>query len=301
MFLLPLLLLRGRRWLDRFDLGVVAGVRRLLRAVRHAHLEPAVWVFYPPLIYLLVRMLIRGFEAALRPAPARLPSAHGRCSRSACCAGGRADRDDAAPAGVDRRRHRLGARRVQDPARQSLYYYSLGHGDTYGPINYLAYAPFELLWPGSWDYLPAARAATITFDLLTIGGLILLGSASAPGPRRVAPRAAARMAVGRVPVHACSAWRRARNDGLVALIVVLIMLALTKPIKRGRAGRTGRRVEVLPGDPAATGRGRTRRRRPANGPKVLAAFVITAGASFAVFLPPGGADRRSGTTRSATS
>ena len=59
---------------------------------------------------------------------------------------------------------------------QSIYYFSLGHGDTYGPINYLVYVPFELLsGPATWAYLPAARAATITFDLLTIAGLIVLG------------------------------------------------------------------------------------------------------------------------------
>ena len=39
---------------------------------------------------------------------------------------------------------------------QSIYFPSLGHPDTYGPINYLAYIPFELLWPvKSWaSYVP---------------------------------------------------------------------------------------------------------------------------------------------------
>ena len=35
MFLLPLLLLRRRSWLDRFDLAAAPFVRRLVRAVRH--------------------------------------------------------------------------------------------------------------------------------------------------------------------------------------------------------------------------------------------------------------------------
>jgi hypothetical protein len=40
------------------------------------------------------------------------------------------------------------------------------HGDTYGPLAYLAYVPFEQLWPwsGEWDDLPAAHAAAVTFD-----------------------------------------------------------------------------------------------------------------------------------------
>ena len=41
------------------------------------------------------------------------------------------------------------------------------HGDTYGPVAYAAYVPFELLlpWSGSWDDLPAAHAAAVAFDL----------------------------------------------------------------------------------------------------------------------------------------
>ena len=47
MFLLPLLLLRGRSWLDRVDLAVVLlfGVSYLL--FNNGHLEPGVWMFYP--------------------------------------------------------------------------------------------------------------------------------------------------------------------------------------------------------------------------------------------------------------
>src|SRR3954466_9145088 len=41
------------------------------------------------------------------------------------------------------------------------------HGDTYGPVNYVAYVPFEQVWPwsGRWDDLPAAHAASVAFDL----------------------------------------------------------------------------------------------------------------------------------------
>jgi hypothetical protein len=51
------------------------------------------------------------------------------------------------------------------------------HLDTYGPLNYVAYMPFERIWPykGKWDSLPAAHAAAIAFDLLTIAGLLILG------------------------------------------------------------------------------------------------------------------------------
>ncbi len=51
------------------------------------------------------------------------------------------------------------------------------HGDTYGPVNYVAYIPFErvLPWSGKWDDLPAAHAASIAFDLLCLGLIFLVG------------------------------------------------------------------------------------------------------------------------------
>jgi hypothetical protein len=51
------------------------------------------------------------------------------------------------------------------------------HGDTYGPVSYLAYVPAYLAfgWSGKWDSLPAAHATSIAFDLLTVLGLVLVG------------------------------------------------------------------------------------------------------------------------------
>jgi hypothetical protein len=50
-------------------------------------------------------------------------------------------------------------------------------GDTYGPVAYLAYIPGLKLfgWSHKWDDLPAVRFTTILFDLLSIGGLVLVG------------------------------------------------------------------------------------------------------------------------------
>src|SRR4051794_32147510 len=51
------------------------------------------------------------------------------------------------------------------------------HGDTYGPVVYAAYVPFELVWPwsGEWDTLPAAQVAAAAFDLACLGLSFLLG------------------------------------------------------------------------------------------------------------------------------
>lgn len=50
-------------------------------------------------------------------------------------------------------------------------------GDTYGPINYLAYIPGYLAygWSGKWDSLPAAHFTSLLFDNLTLIGLALVG------------------------------------------------------------------------------------------------------------------------------
>ena len=50
-------------------------------------------------------------------------------------------------------------------------------GDTYGPVAYEAYVPaYGLLgWSGRWDELPAGHATAIAFDLLVLLGLLLVG------------------------------------------------------------------------------------------------------------------------------
>ncbi|MDH3226518.1 MAG: DUF2029 domain-containing protein [Thermoleophilia bacterium] len=52
-----------------------------------------------------------------------------------------------------------------------------GRCDTYGPLTYITYLPFELAqpWSGQWDSLPAAHGAAVAFDVLAIAGLIALG------------------------------------------------------------------------------------------------------------------------------
>jgi hypothetical protein len=50
-------------------------------------------------------------------------------------------------------------------------------GDTYGPVAYEAYLPgyLALGWTGKWDDLPAAHFSSIMFDLLCALGLALVG------------------------------------------------------------------------------------------------------------------------------
>jgi hypothetical protein len=50
-------------------------------------------------------------------------------------------------------------------------------GDTYGPVSYLGYAPGVAAfgWSGKWDYLPAAHFTSILWDVLALIGLGVLG------------------------------------------------------------------------------------------------------------------------------
>jgi hypothetical protein len=104
------------------------------------------------------------------------------------------------------------------------------HGDTYGPFAYEAYVPFEqaLPWSGRWDDLPAAHAAAITFDLLTLLLLFLLG-------RRVRGPG-----LGVILAYAWATWPFSlyalncnSNDSLVAALSALMLLVAHRPALRG--------------------------------------------------------------------
>jgi hypothetical protein len=110
----------------------------------------------------------------------------------------------------------------------------VSQGDTYGPVNYYAYVPFELAWPwsGSWDDLPAAHGAAVLFDLATFGFLILLGIRIRPGP--AGRRLAAILAFGWAAYpYTAFALESNSNDTLVAMLLVATLLVLGRPLARG--------------------------------------------------------------------
>jgi hypothetical protein len=171
---------------------------------------------------------------------------------------------------------------------QPIYFPSAGHPDTYGPVMYLAYVPFQAIFPGTkWAYLPSARAAAITFDLLTMVALVVVGS------RLRAGREGRRLGLLMAWLWAaCPATLlglvKGTNDGLVALLAVLLMLTLTTPARRGIVLGLATAAKFFPCillPLIAVGRGTDDQRTIR---KLLAAFVIVCGGSLALFLPPGG-------------
>jgi hypothetical protein len=191
---------------------------------------------YPPMLYLLGRMLWLGFRggAGLRPtvpaiwlAVAAVFLIAFRITLNVADSGV----IDVGYAGV------IGADRITSGEAiygESAFPDDNPLGDTYGPASYYAYVPFELLlpWSGGWDDLPAAHAAAITFDLATVLGLFFLGLRlrSGRGGRDLGFVLA--FAWLAFPYTAFALQANA-NDSLVAALVVWSLVAFASPLARG--------------------------------------------------------------------
>jgi hypothetical protein len=225
---------RLRRWLH-LDLLVLSGFSVSLAFFNHADIGISVPIAYPLLAYLLIRMLV----VALRPrsdgprispivpvtwlAVAVVFLLGFRIGLNAT----NSNVIDVGYAGV------IGADRMAHG--QPLYGHFPNdnqHGDTYGPVVYETYIPFEQLepWHGSWDDLPAAHLAAIFFDLLCVALLFLVGR-RARGPD-----------LGVMLAYAWCAYpftlyaaNSNTNDSLVAALILLALLAAARPVARGAA------------------------------------------------------------------
>lgn len=105
-----------------------------------------------------------------------------------------------------------------------------GQCDTYGPLTYLTYVPFELAqpWQGRWDALPAAHGAATTFDLLCVAGLLMLGWRL--GGMRLG--AALALAWAAFPFTGYSLASNS-NDALVPAMLIWGLVFAAKPVTRG--------------------------------------------------------------------
>jgi Glycosyltransferase family 87 len=110
----------------------------------------------------------------------------------------------------------------------------ISDGDTYGPVNYLAYVPFEQIspWSGHWDDLPAAHFAAVVFDAFVFALLIVLGMRIRPGPE--GEKLAGTLAFGWAAYpYTAYALESNSNDSLVALLLVAALLVAARPLARG--------------------------------------------------------------------
>lgn len=239
-FLLPFIpwrrLLDRRSWsLQHLDLLMLLGFSISLAIFNHARIGLSVPLVYPFLVYLLVRLLLlaSGRGRPRRPLTPTVPI-RWLLIATLVLMGFRIALNiidsnviDVGFAGV------IGAHRLlHGHALYGVWPASNASGNTYGPVNYLAYVPFTAIfgWSGTWDALPAAHAAAIAFDVLTVAGLFLLG-------RRLRGHA-----LGVVLAYLWVAYpftlftlSSNSNDALVSMLVVAALLAVTSPAGRGIA------------------------------------------------------------------
>lgn len=232
LFLAPFLPWRRRpSWLH-LDLLALLAFSVSLAFFNEARIGLSTPLIYPPLVYLLLRMLLVARRGG-RAEPLRLLVPVSWLAVALVFLIGfrvglnvtNANVIDVGYSGV------IGADRLMDGTPlYGRWPKDNGSGDTYGPVNYYAYVPFEQAfpWSGRWDDLPAAHAAAVAFDLLTMLGLFLLG-------RRIRGPS-----LGIVLAYAWASYpftlyasATNSNDALVALLLVATLLLAARPAARG--------------------------------------------------------------------
>jgi len=235
VFLLGLVDWRRLWRVANLDLLVLLGFGVSHYFFNRANIGVSVPLVYPVLLYLLGRSLwigLRGAGEGLRPVwpvmwmiVAALFLMGFRVGLNVADAGA-IDVGYAGVVGADRIAH---GEPIYDNFPDDI-----SSGDTYGPVNYLAYVPFEAIWPwtGSWDDLPAAHGAAVLFDIAAFTFLILLGIRIRPGPD--GQRLAATLAFGWAAYpYTAYALESNSNDSLVAALLLAALLMAAKPLARG--------------------------------------------------------------------
>ena len=232
LFLLPFIEWRRPFALRHLDLLVLLSFSVSLGFFNHGEIYKSVPLTYPPLIYLLGRMMLL-LRSGARPRPLKLLiPAPWLAVGVVFLLGFRIGLNvtdgnviDVGYAGV------IGAQRIADGKPLYGGYPSNNeHGDTYGPVNYEAYIPFEQIfgWSGLWDDLPAAHAAAIAFDLLAVGLIFLLGL------RIRGPTLGVALAYAWVSYpFTLFVLESNSNDALVAVLLLAVLLVASSPPARG--------------------------------------------------------------------
>jgi hypothetical protein len=227
---------RPLRWVH-LDLLVLLSFGVSNHFLTRAEIGLSVPLAYPPMLYLLCRMLwigLRGRRVGLRPsAPVTWLAVATVFLLGFRVALNIADSGviDVGYAGV------IGADRLTHGDAlygEDAFPDDNPFGDTYGPANYLVYVPFELAapWEGEWDDLPAAHGASIFFDLVTVGGLFVLGRRLRPGRGGRDLGVIMAFAWTAYPYTAYALQSNA-NDSLIAALLVWTLVLFARPLARG--------------------------------------------------------------------
>jgi hypothetical protein len=230
--------------LRNFDVVALLGFLVSHWFFRQGIVYEAVILWYPPLIYLLFRTLLMGFGVGERvERTSNLPD--WLLMLLAGLAGGlvlalNVDSRviDVGYAGV------VGADRILDG---TIPYGNMpadvGTGDTYGPLNYLLYVPFVLMFgfSGEWDFLPAAHA--LTLFAFVAGAMALLVA----GYRLAGPKGAAALVFAWTAFpYTLYATNNNTNDVIVAAVSAMGLAAAASPLARGASIAAGFAIKLYP-------------------------------------------------------
>ncbi len=248
LFILPFIDPRRPFRLLHLDLLVLLGFSASHYFLNRGEIGTSVPLVYPVLLYLLVRMLVfvyaEGYGNEQKPVRSLVPVKYlaiglallavGHAVANLSTQNNVLDIGYSGVVGADRL---LQGEEIygnfpndDDPGQECC----ISTGDTYGPVNYYAYVPFELAfpWHGTWDKLPAAHAAALFFDFATMLGLFLVGRRMRPGSRG--------RELGVMLAYAWAAFpytwlnlTTSVNDSLVAMLLVYSFLVLQSAPARG--------------------------------------------------------------------
>src|SRR4028119_2217278 len=174
--------------LRNLDVAVLLGFLVSHHFFREGMVFEAVVLWYPPLVYLLVRNLLLGFGIGERvEKTSNLPTwllfvLAGLAAGLVLALNTDARVIDVGYAGV------VGADRIlSGEIPYGNMPSDVGTGDTYGPLNYLLYVPFVLMFgfSGDWDFLPAAHALTM-FCFVAAGVALSVAGYRLSGPKGAA-------------------------------------------------------------------------------------------------------------------
>ena len=250
LFILPFIDPRRPFRLLHLDLLVLLGFSLSHFFLNRGDIYTSVPLVYPVLVYLLVRMLLfvykRGFANEDKPVRPLVPVTYLAIGLVLLAAGHVVanvsthrnvfDNGYAGVVGADRltQGEELYGNFPADADTAPGDECCISRGDTYGPVNYYAYVPFELLfpWHGRWDDLPAAHAAALFFDFGTMLGLFLVGLTMRPGRRGRELGVMLSFAWAAYP-YTWLVLTTSGNDSLVAMLLVYSFLVLRFAAARG--------------------------------------------------------------------
>ncbi|MEZ5155710.1 MAG: glycosyltransferase 87 family protein [Solirubrobacterales bacterium] len=207
---------------------------------------------YPVLGYLFVRMLVAGFRPSVRAGPLipRIP-VRWLIVAAAVLAVVRIVLNVVDSQVIDIGfANVVGAHRIADG--QGVYDGQftplIDRGDSYGPLSYLSYVPFERLfpWGGGLEELPAAHLAAIVFDLAVAGLLLLAGRRLRDGREGRDLGVALAFAWLAYPYTLYALNANGGNDALVAAFLVAALIVFASPWKRSLAVALGAAVKFGP-------------------------------------------------------